>query len=360
MKSFNVHFSYYSEEYGQFDENRYTVEAGDQFEARQKAWGIVDSDDNRRFMSCLRQCGVTWEATPANMEDYLNAMAASYKCRIKAIENVDMPNAAIRKDEDAQTRAKSERGYFIGCLDSVSDIAKDIGKPFGMTPPDLFEEFHYAEGFVGEIESGGNYEHAWLLSQRIEAAKKWDRGAMFSLRQLFKDGYTVLDGEVSLLSKYFAQNSVFPEKADLTDRDSQYIWRWQKARPIERLSGLPMFGEKDVISGSESWKSKMSYEYRVLVINPNSLPKEMQTPENMLWMPVVEGDNVRYAQNLITDRFMNLTRDDFIGILRPEYEKNIDFAGLNYEYGLSHDKTPVNEDNAALDIEDDELADEYF
>ena len=73
-----------------------------------------------------------------------------------------------------------------------------------------------------------------------------------------------------------------------------------------------------------------------------------------------DGDYVRYAQNLITDRFMNLTRDDFIGILRPEYEKNIDFADLNYEYGLSHDKTPVNEDNVPQDIEDDELEDEYF
>ena len=104
----------------------------------------------------------------------------------------------------------------------------------------------------------------------------------------------------------------------------------------------------------------MSYEYRVLVINPNALPKEMRTPENMLWMPVVNGDYVRYAQNLITDRFMNLTRDDFIGILRPEYEKNIDFAGLNYEYALSHDKTPVSEDNGVQGIEDEESEDEYY
>ena len=90
MKPYNVHFSYYSEEYGQFDENRYYVEAENQFEARQKAWEIVDSDDSRRFMSCMRQCGVTWDASPANMEDYLNSVAADYKCRVKKIKNVDI------------------------------------------------------------------------------------------------------------------------------------------------------------------------------------------------------------------------------------------------------------------------------
>jgi len=186
MKPYNVHFSYYSEEYGQFDENRYYVEAEDQFEARQKAWEIVDSDDSRRFMSCLRQCGVTWEASPANMEDYLNSIAADYKCRVKKIENVDIPNAKIQKSEDAQDIANGDRGYFLGCLGAVSDMAKDIGRPFGMAPPDLFEELHYAEGFVGEIQNSDSYDHAWLLSDRIEAARKWDQNAMFSLRQLFK------------------------------------------------------------------------------------------------------------------------------------------------------------------------------
>jgi len=104
----------------------------------------------------------------------------------------------------------------------------------------------------------------------------------------------------------------------------------------------------------------MSYEYRVLVINPNALPEGMRSPENMLWTPSVEGDSVRYARNLITDGFMDLARDDFIGILRPEFENNIDFAALNYEYVRSHEKPPTNEGSAPLDIEDEESEEEYF
>ena len=162
------------------------------------------------------------------------------------------------------------------------------------------------------------------------------------------------------MDKYFAKDSIFPEIADIADHSYKYISRWRNARHIEKLSQLPMFGEKDVINGSESWKSKMSYEYRVLVINPNALPDEMRVPQNMLWTPLVEGDSVKYARNLITDGTMDLARDDFIGILRPEFENNIDFAALNYEYTLSHDKPPSNEGNAPLDFEDEESEEEYF
>ena len=229
MGTYNVHFSYFSEEYGLFDELKYRVDADNQFEARRQAWDIIDSDDNRRFMSCLKQIGVTWEAPPLNMPEYLNALAAECKYSMKVIENVSIPNAAIEKNEDAKARAQYELGYYMGRVDSVTYMAKDFGKPFGMTPPDIFEELHYAEGIVGEMDSDGNYEHAWLLSQRIEAARKWDEDAMFSLRQLFKDGYTTFDGEVSIMSKYFAKDSVFPVYADIHDGDSKYIWRCQKS-----------------------------------------------------------------------------------------------------------------------------------
>ena len=122
MNNFNVHFSYYSEEYGLFEENRFSVEAENQFEARQKAWEIIDTDDNRRFMSCLRQTGVTWDAPPINMPEYFIALAADYKYRIKVIENVSIPNSEINRDEDNRARAKNELSYYLGRLDSVSDI----------------------------------------------------------------------------------------------------------------------------------------------------------------------------------------------------------------------------------------------
>ena len=153
MNTYSVHFSYYSEEYGQFDEAIYRVDAENQFDARQKGWEAVDSDDNRRFMSCLRQTGVSWEATPINLPDYFNALAADCKCRIKAIENIDIPNSEISHDEDKRDRVKNELSYYLGRLDSISDMAKDIGKPFGMAPPDIFEELHYAEGFVQELDN---------------------------------------------------------------------------------------------------------------------------------------------------------------------------------------------------------------
>ena len=113
MNTYNLHFSYYSEEYGQFEEASFRVDAGDRFEARQKAWEIVESDDNRRFMSCLKQCGVTWDASPINMPEYFIAAAAECKYRIKVIENVDISNTEINRDEDKRSRVKNELSYYL-------------------------------------------------------------------------------------------------------------------------------------------------------------------------------------------------------------------------------------------------------
>ena len=361
--AYKVFFSYYSEEFGQFEDIGISVETENQFEARLKAWEIIDSDDNRKFMSCLRLCGVTWNASPVNMQEYLNAEAADYKRHMKIIENVVIPNAVIQNNEDSQARSRHELGYHLGGLDSVANIARNIGKPFGMPPPDLFDELHYADAFAVELEKSQNYEHAWLLSEIVEKARKWDRDAMFSNRRLFRDDYITLQGEVCLLSQYFAKDSVYPEKADISDREYRYTTRWENARHVDKLSRLPMFGEKDIIRGSESWNRQMSYEYRVLVINPNVLAKEMQRPENMLWTPVVEDDRIRYAQNIITNNYMNFARDDFFGVLRPEFENNIDFAALKYEYELSQDKSQADEDSFSLDtgIEDEgEAEDEFY
>ena len=114
MNTYRVHFSFYSEENGQFDESFYTVDAENQFEARRMAWLLRDTDDDARFQSCVKQTGVTWDVSPLDLCDYFNAQAAYAKYRIRHTENVDAPNAAIRRDNDAANRAENDRVYFIG------------------------------------------------------------------------------------------------------------------------------------------------------------------------------------------------------------------------------------------------------
>ena len=146
----------------------------------------------------------------------------------------------------------------------------------------------------------------------------------------------------------------------MKDFDDQYVSRWHNARNISKLSQLPMFADKDVISVHAGAQSQLSYEYHVLVIRRDALPKEQQTPVNMLWTPVMDGENARYAQNMITGVFSNLSQSDFVGILRPEFENKIDFDALKGEYTATHENTRQNMPghNIADDMED-EQEDEY-
>ena len=349
-----MHFSYYSEEFGQFDEAKFAVEASDQFEARQKAWERVENDESMQYASCIKQCGVTWEASPINLQDYFNMMAAFAKYGIQETKNVDIPNAVIYQDDDRIKQARDALSHYWGNLDAISNIAKDFGQQHGMIPPDIFDELHYAALIARELEQSGKTEQAWELYDKTYTAEKWDLDAMHSIKQLFRDGSIWLCGESEYLGNYFCKDGIYPEKAALTDYEDKYISRWHNARHIDKLSRLPMFGEKDVIS--EKGGFQLPYEYHVLVIRQDALPKEQQKPENMLWTPVTNGDITQYAQNMITGVFSKLSRSDFIGVLRPEFENKIDFETLKSEYAAAHENTRHSTDglNVRDEIEDEQ------
>ena len=99
MKEYSVYFSFYCEQYGNFNDTAIKIDAADQFEARSKAWEALDNIDDIKFMSCVKLCGITWKASPLDMQDYFNAQAAYDKCMIKVIEDVKKPNAQIEKNQ---------------------------------------------------------------------------------------------------------------------------------------------------------------------------------------------------------------------------------------------------------------------
>jgi len=104
--------------------------------------------------------------------------------------------------------------------------------------------------------------------------------------------------------------------------------------------------------------TSMSYDYHILVLRHSVLPKELLKPENMLWKLDVEGSP--YSQNVITGGYMKLSRDDFAGVLRPEFESNIDFVALKKEYAAKHEKSQSRDNNIFHDQEpDDEDVHEY-
>ena len=338
MKTYRVHFSFYSESSGNFDESSYTVNAETLFEARRIAWTLRDKDDDARFQSCVKQTGVTWEASPLDLQDYLNALAAYNKYVIRFYRNVVMQNAEIKQDEEAKKRAESERSYYYGGLDAIAVMARDIGKSFGMIPPTAYEEIEYAWQLVNKLDEAGEHDKAAALAERIEEAKAWDNNAIHAIRDIFVKGGIYLAGDHSHFFEHFGRDGIYPEKADINEREYPYIARWDRAPHVERISSLPPFDGQHVIAGSAD---AMTYNFSTLVLRKGEF--DVDLPENLLWTPFedVEEISVGYDQpflveNLVTGKQAELQRGNFHGILRPEFYENIDFEALKKEYAANN------------------------
>ena len=343
MKEYSAHFSCYSELYGNFDEVIIRFDAENQFDARRKAWELSDKNSDLDFSSCVKLYGITWEASPLDMQDYFNAQAASDKCEIKRIENIKKPNAQIEKNEDQLENCERERYSSFGSLYTITRIAKDYGKPLGMLPPAIYEELHYAREFCYQLDWNECDKSSALLNL-IEQAEKWDRNAMHSIQQLFQYGTGLFDGQEFDFSAQFAKNGIYPVYADRTDYESQYIRRWTTAREYNSIANLPFFDEKDIILGSHS----MKYEWQTLVVNKEALQPEAQIPYNSLWI-IKPDDTTGYdideesyisAENLINGEVAEWKRNDFIGVLRPEVEAKINYDGIKSEYKALNKEMP--------------------
>ena len=335
MTEYTVHFSYYNEEEGRFAESAYRIKADDQFEARRKAWENFDKDTCMSPAACVKQCGVTWEPAPMNMRDYFIAKAAESNYRARLIENVDIPNSVILCDSVLELKAKTELTYYWGRLNAISTIARDMGRSFGMRPPDIYDELHYVQGCINMLYCIGDGPRHKALTDIVEKAVDWDNDAMFELKSLFRTGAIKLHGHMTVFSEEFGRDGFFPEKAVVTDNESKYIMHWLNTSRIDQLSQLPVFGEKDVISVNGC--RDFFHSDALLVLRPDVLPKECQIPEYLLWKQLDDLPPM-YARNLITNEYMEINKKDFIGILRPEYEKNIDFEALSQEYAFKYSK----------------------
>jgi hypothetical protein len=348
MKNYRVHFSFYSEEMGEFDEGFYSVQADNRYQARREAWLLRDKDDNARFQSCVKQCGVTWEASPLDLRDYLDASAAYEKYMLKYIAAVKLPNAEIRQDPEAKQRAEGDRAFHYGSLESICLIARDIGKPFGMEPPDMCEEIEYAWELVGKLDTEGKHGKAQALVDVIDKAKSWDRSAGHSLKDLFSDGYIHLADDAENFLEHFGRAGVFPERADVNDREYAYTSRWRRAPSIGRLTALPAFDERHVIANSDK---DMNFGYRTLVLRGDRLKENSRTPNNLLWMPCedtgelgTDYDGSFTAENLVTGEREEWQREDFYGVLRPELYAGINFETLKHEYAALGEQERADED----------------
>jgi hypothetical protein len=301
----------------------------------------------------VRQTGVTWEASPLNLEDYFNAQASCEKYMLKKVENIDQQNATITRNGDLAKRANTDRALSIGSLNTILHIARDIVKPFGIVPPTVYEEIEYAWQLAGQYDTIGHHDAAKRLVHHVEMAQKWDPGAIHTLRELFEKIEMNMICAGMDVARCCGKNGIYPVIANVMEHAHDYTCRWTTARHVENLARLPMFGEKNIIRGSET----MPFEGKVLVLRPDALTEEYRKPENVLWTlrfnenitdytPEDTSPVTRFkAENMITGDVITLRRLDFLGVLRPEYVDNIDFEVLKQEYAALRTRTSESEND---------------
>lgn len=59
MREYDVHFAFYDEQYGAFDNVTYPIQSANPFEAREQAWRSLDEDEATKYRSCIKQYAVT-------------------------------------------------------------------------------------------------------------------------------------------------------------------------------------------------------------------------------------------------------------------------------------------------------------
>ncbi len=353
MKSYNVHFSFYSLEYGDFEEIHFKVEAENQFEARRKAWLLCDNNEDMAFARNIRLCGVTWEATPLDMQDYFNALASYEKYQLALYENVHKNNAQISGQSENDNSYGDIRLAALGSLSTINEIAKDFGAAYGMLPPRYFDELHYADALIDVIDKQFGFDGAMAFIKLLDKAKKWDNGSLFSLAEIFQKGYMFVNDEYFSLANHFSKDGFYPV-GDLNEKADYYIRRWRETHKCNSLEHMPFYDERHIVEGSQS----MNYVYKILVLNKSVLPPEQKTPINGLWFSNNLEDTRSNAdpklievKNLITGETAEYFRSDFLGVLKPEIEAKLDDEAIRNEY-TKHIESVSNE--YAFD-EDEEL-----
>jgi len=336
MREYNVHFSFYSEEYGNFDDTSYRLMAETPFEAREKAWQKCDEDSDTLFHSNIRQFAVTWTPNLLDAGDYFYSHAADIKLNLGRLLNVAIPNDRIRGGE-SKNRLEAERCSDLSALRTLDDVAKDLYADKGIIPPSIYEELHYAEKLCEHLGWGEKADALW---ERMDRAKKWDNAAIYAIRDMFKDGYTMLNGETELLNEHFGRDGIYPVHNKPDEYDYTYISRWRNKMKVESLGRLPFYKETDVIKGSAG---HMDYGWQPLLLNRDLLNDGYQTPENQLWQTIdpmeqemAASDSTLLVENMITGQCITCDKDHFLGVLRPDVFATLGFDALKQEYAATY------------------------
>ncbi|WP_312611729.1 hypothetical protein [Oscillibacter sp.] len=212
-------FSYFSPEYGEYCDLAVKVEADDRYEAREKLWLELEKRPEQYFSDQpakdIRLCGVNWQGSRIDMQDYFDAMAESCKTEINRMNNVDIPNERGRTPPNEEQMGYKKAGLSgeWSQLHLVDCIARDLYQAHGIIPPSIHTELYYAQKMADDLYRQKEYDLAGELDQRMWNASKWGDEKRL-IQDLFREQYIYFKGDYHGMEKHFSRDGCFPVHTD--------------------------------------------------------------------------------------------------------------------------------------------------
>ncbi|WP_294857075.1 hypothetical protein [uncultured Oscillibacter sp.] len=212
-------FSYFAPECGKYCDMTVKVEANDRYEAREMLWLELEKHPERYFFDQpakdIRLCGVTWQGSRLDMQDYFDAMAESCKTEINRLNNVDIPNERRRTppNEEQMTEKKTGLSSEWDQLHLVDCIARDLYQAHGIVPPSIHTELYYAQKMADDLYRQKEYDLASELDNRMWNAAKWGDEKRL-IQDLFRERYMYFKGDYHGMEKHFSRDGCFPIRTE--------------------------------------------------------------------------------------------------------------------------------------------------
>lgn len=228
-KKYTAMFSFFAAEENTYYDCGVQFDAADRYAAREKAWELFEKNHSSYICSegaiqNVKLCGLRWEGSPLDIQDYFDAQSDSCQCEINRIRNVDLANCRINPAEHKRRYEEFQRNLYSesACRHLLDNMAKELYAQHGMIPPSIHTELHYAQEMANSLYHSQQYDLADKLSQALCDAEHWQSNATCTISELFREHHLYYDQRYHDMNEHFARDGCYP-----CSTTQQFEVQWQ-------------------------------------------------------------------------------------------------------------------------------------
>lgn len=209
------------------------VTAESPLEAIEKGWERIARIPNTSNIKSIEYAGMSWSASPLDLQDYLNQQHSQSKLNETLEHKVKLLNASSGGDERLVNEHERGRWFHIGCTSAIETIADDLKQVTKLYPPELMLELQWGKDIYKKMISQDRLEEAEGLRILMDKAREGGAQEMKDLKRFFDHGSLTLE---------------IGETLELQDEIPRKIWNLDNEIILTKPGGAAYAPEKEIIS----------------------------------------------------------------------------------------------------------------